>query len=75
MERITAIIVDDEPAARDLMASLLSDFADIQVLAKDSNVRKAIGSICKYNPDLVFLDIDMPKKMALTLSGKLENMI
>ena len=67
MERITAIIVDDEPAARDLMASLLSDFADIQVLAKDSNVRKAIGSICKYNPDLVFLDIDMPKKNGFDL--------
>jgi len=74
MERITAIIVDDEPAARDLMANLLSDFADIQVLAKDNNVNKGINSICKYNPDLVFLDIDMPRKNGFDLVREIKEL-
>ena len=74
MERITAIIVDDEPAERDLMANLLSDFADIQVLAKNDNVNKGVNSICKYNPDLVFLDIDMPKKNGFDLIREIKEL-
>lgn len=67
MEKITAIIVDDEPAAREIIDNLLSDFSDIQVLSKDESVDKGIHSIRKFNPDLVFLDIDMPRKNGFDL--------
>ena len=67
MEKITAIIVDDEPEARDIIESLLSDFSDVKVLAKDESVNKAVHSIHEFNPDLVFLDIDMPVKNGFDL--------
>lgn len=62
MDKIKAIIVDDEPEARDIIASLLADFADVEVLAKEAGVDKAFESVMKFHPDLVFLDIDMPGK-------------
>jgi len=67
MEKFTAVIVDDEPEARDIMESLLSDFSDIHVLAKDDSVNKAVNSIREYEPDLVFLDIDIPRKNGFDL--------
>ncbi len=56
-----AILVDDEPAARRLMKSLLLDFADlVQVIDEAGNGREAIQKIESLKPDLVFLDIQMP---------------
>ncbi len=74
MEKITAVIVDDEPEARDIMESLLSDFSDIQVLAKEESVNKAVKSIREYDPDLVFLDIDMPKKNGFDLVREIKEL-
>ena len=65
MEKITAIIVDDEPEARYIIASLLADFSDVEVLSKEESVDLALIAVRKLKPDLIFLDIDMPKKMVL----------
>lgn len=55
------IVIDDEPAARRLMKSLLSDYADtIDVIAEAGNGREAIEKIHALRPDLIFLDIQMP---------------
>jgi len=56
-----AIIVDDEPAARRLMKNLLSEYTYvITVIDEASNGREAIQKIEALQPDLVFLDIQMP---------------
>ncbi|MCF8369381.1 MAG: response regulator transcription factor [Bacteroidales bacterium] len=73
MKKITAVIVDDEPEARDIMENLLCDFSDIQVLAKVDSVNKAVKSIREFEPDLVFLDIDMPGKNGFDLVQKVKD--
>ncbi|NOT51177.1 MAG: response regulator transcription factor [Chitinophagaceae bacterium] len=56
-----AIIIDDEPAARRLMKSLLQQHKDVvEVIGEASNGREALGKIDSQLPDLIFLDIQMP---------------
>jgi two-component system, LytTR family, response regulator len=56
-----AIIIDDEPAARRLMKNLLQEHSDIvNVVAEAGNGSEAIKKIEELNPDLIFLDIQMP---------------
>ncbi len=71
-ETIKAIIVDDEPEARDIIASLLADFSEVEVLSKDGSVDQALESVKKHKPDLVFLDIDMPGKDGFQLLSSLK---
>jgi len=56
-----AIVIDDEPAARRLMKNLLREHNDVvEVIDEASNGKEAIEKIEKLNPDLIFLDIQMP---------------
>lgn len=56
-----AIVIDDEPAARRLMKSLLEEYAQVvTVVAEAGNGREAITKIEELRPDLIFLDIQMP---------------
>ncbi len=56
-----AIIIDDEPAARRLMKNLLQEHSDtVNVVAEAGNGKEAIQKIDELNPDLIFLDIQMP---------------
>jgi two-component system, LytTR family, response regulator len=56
-----AIVIDDEPAARRLMKSLLQEHNEVvEVIAEASNGKEAIEKIEDLNPDLIFLDIQMP---------------
>lgn len=57
---ITCIIVDDEPLARKGLAVRLEAFEDITLITQCSNGREAIEAIRAYQPDLMFLDIQMP---------------
>jgi two-component system, LytTR family, response regulator LytT len=57
---LTAVIVDDEALARDELAYLLRDFPDVEVAASAVNGLEAIEIIDKVEPDLVFLDVQMP---------------
>ena len=57
---IRALIVDDEPPARDLIATLLRDEPDLEVVGQCSNGRDAVAAIQRLSPDLVFLDVQMP---------------
>jgi len=60
MKLIRALIVDDEPLARDRVASLLKDEPDIEIAGQCRDGHEAIEAIVKVEPDLVFLDIQMP---------------
>jgi len=57
---LSAVIVDDEQLARDELAYLLKDIGDIDVVAQGKNGVEAVNLIREHNPDLVFLDVQMP---------------
>ena len=57
---ISALIVDDEKLAREELQFLLKQVGDVEVLAQGSNGVEAVSLIREHNPDLVFLDVQMP---------------
>jgi two-component system, LytTR family, response regulator LytT len=57
---ITALIVDDEQLARDELAYLLKEFPEVEVLGTGKNGIEAVRLIEQLEPDLVFLDVQMP---------------
>jgi two-component system LytT family response regulator/two-component system response regulator LytT len=57
---ISAILVDDEKLASDELAYQLKSFGDIEILATASNGLEALKLIEDLEPDLVFLDVQMP---------------
>jgi two-component system response regulator LytT len=57
---ISTLVVDDEQLAREELAFLLKDFPEIEVLETASNGLDAIKLIGDLEPDLVFLDVQMP---------------
>jgi len=54
------VIVDDEQLARDELAYLLKDLDDVSIVAQGKNGVEAVNLIREHNPDLVFLDVQMP---------------
>lgn len=59
--KITAIIVDDENLAREIIKKHLQDFQNIKILCECSNGFEGAKKINELKPDLLFLDIQMPK--------------
>uniref|UniRef100_Q029M9 Transcriptional regulator, LytR/AlgR family n=1 Tax=Solibacter usitatus (strain Ellin6076) TaxID=234267 RepID=Q029M9_SOLUE len=57
---LTTVVVDDEQLACDELAFLLKDFPEIEVIARGSNGLEAVDLIRKLEPELVFLDVNMP---------------
>jgi len=57
---INTIIVDDERPARDELNYLLKGFPEISVIGQGKNGLEAVALIKEHNPDLVFLDVQMP---------------
>ncbi|HSY89896.1 MAG TPA: LytTR family DNA-binding domain-containing protein [Candidatus Binatus sp.] len=60
MMALSALIVDDEQLARDELAYLLKNTDDVNVVAQGKNGLEAVNLIKEHNPDLVFLDVQMP---------------
>src|SRR5881392_463961 len=57
---LSAVIVDDEQLARDELAYLLKNVDDVNVVAQGKNGVEAVHLIREHNPELVFLDVQMP---------------
>jgi two-component system LytT family response regulator len=73
--KITAILVDDESNSRIVLKSLLDNFAkEIEVIGEADNVADAFELIKSKNPQLVFLDIQMPKANGFALLKKYETL-
>ena len=68
---IRAILVDDEPLAREELAFLLKAHPDIRVVAEGQNGLEAFQLIKEHQPDLVFLDVAMPGQGGLELVRRL----
>src|SRR5437867_7209449 len=59
--KIMALIVDDEPLARDRLQKLLEADPDVTIIGQSSNGREAVQVIEEQSPDLLFLDVQMPE--------------
>jgi two-component system LytT family response regulator len=58
---LRSIVVDDEKPSREVMTNYIRDFCDgIEVVATAYSVKSAYKAIRKHNPDIVFLDIELP---------------
>jgi two-component system LytT family response regulator len=58
---MNAIIIDDELLARDIIRTYLQDHADINIVGECANGFEGVKMINELKPDLIFLDIQMPK--------------
>jgi two-component system LytT family response regulator len=61
VEKIRALIVDDEPLAREGIRMRLKQEPDVELIGACKNGREAVAAILRDAPDLVFLDIQMPR--------------
>jgi len=59
--KFTCVVIDDEKLARNLLEEYLEDYDNIEVIATCKNGQEAIEVIEKMDPDLIFLDVHMPK--------------
>lgn len=67
-----ALVIDDERLARKELIKLLEDFPEIEILGEAANVDEAYEMINTHNPDLLFLDIQMPGKTGFELLEMLD---
>lgn len=61
MKKIRALIVDDEPLARDRLRQLLQLETEVEIIGDCSDGRTAVTMIQNDPPDLIFLDVQMPE--------------
>jgi|SRR5690606_10856463 Response regulator of the LytR/AlgR family len=66
------IIIDDERLARAELAKLLQPYTDIEIIDEASNANEAIEKINALQPDLIFLDIQMPGKTGFEMLTELD---
>jgi two-component system LytT family response regulator len=69
---IKAIVIDDERLARNELKKLLIEFPEIEVIAEAANADEGIERIESLNPDLVFLDIQMPGRSGFDMLAELD---
>jgi len=55
------ILIDDETLGRNLLAEYLEEYPDLEIVEECANGFEGIKAIGRHQPDLVFLDIQMPK--------------
>lgn len=60
-KKIRAVIVDDEELARQMLREFLSAHQEIEIAAECANGFEAVKAVTELKPDLIFLDIQMPK--------------
>jgi len=68
----TAILVDDEPTAREILATHLSKIDTIEVVASCKNASEAFSVLSKQHIDLIFLDINMPEVTGLMFANAIQ---
>ncbi|CAK9883872.1 MAG: Transcriptional regulatory protein BtsR [Candidatus Erwinia impunctatus] len=69
---IRVIIVDDEPLARENLRLQLQHEVDLVVVAECANAIEAISAVHQLRPDVLFLDIQMPRISGLEMAGMLD---
>jgi two-component system, LytTR family, response regulator len=70
---IKTILIDDEPLARSVVREYLQSLSDFQIVAECDDGFAGVKAITQYKPDLVFLDIQMPKINGFEMLELIEN--
>ena len=60
-KKLRTLVVDDEELARQVMCELLRAHPEIEVIAECKNGLEAVKAVAEHKPDLLFLDVQMPK--------------
>ena len=68
-----AVIIDDEPLARSIVKEYLKDYGDIEIMQECGNGFEGVKAIQEHRPDLIFLDIQMPKINGFEMLELIEN--
>ena len=71
---IKVVIIDDEPLAQSIVEEYLAQHADFEILATCNNGYEGLKAIQNHNPDLIFLDIQMPKITGFEMLELVENL-
>ena len=71
MSAITTVIIEDSALARLELKTLLAEFSQIEVIAEADNIKDATQLIEQLQPQLVFMDIDLPGGTAFDILAKL----
>lgn len=58
---IKVVIIDDEPLARSIVAEYLQTYANMEIMQECNDGFEGMKAISQHHPDLVFLDVQMPK--------------
>lgn len=72
MKKLTAFIIEDEKPARDLIASYLKDEDRVEIIGQYENGFSGLKAIHEMHPDLIFLDVQMPKLTGFEMLELLE---
>jgi two-component system, LytTR family, response regulator len=73
MSKLRCIIVDDEQSSRNVLRGYLQKYCpQVELLAEAENVQSALPLIRQYKPDLLFLDVEMPKGNGFDLLEQLD---
>lgn len=72
MKSVRALIIDDERLAREELKSLLKEFHEVEVIDEAKNGEEALEKVSALNPELLFLDINMPGMNGFELLKRLE---
>ena len=59
--KIRVLLVDDEPLAREMLREMLQGDDDVEIVGESCNGREALDAIHTLEPDLIFLDVQMPE--------------
>jgi two-component system LytT family response regulator len=69
---LKVVLIDDERLARSELKRLLGEFPEVEVIGEAANAEEGIEKIETLNPDLIFLDIQMPGKTGFDMLTELE---
>ena len=70
--KLSAIIVEDEAKSREIIRDYLAKYCtDVELLGEGATIKEGLDQIKKHNPDLVFLDVEMPFGNAFDLLDQL----
>lgn len=70
---ITALLIDDDPSARNILQNYLENEDKVHIIASLDNTSQAVETILKHKPDVVFLDINMPCENGLQFAARLKD--
>jgi two-component system LytT family response regulator len=74
MKTFKTLLIEDERLAREELKSLLKDYLEIDIIGEAKNGEEGIALIKEYNPDLVFLDINMPGMNGFEMLKQIEDL-